>query len=102
MPNGSIVSGGRVIRSVLGREVRVNSYARVEDSILFDQVKVGRHARIRRAIIDKNVEIPPGVEIGYDLDADRQRGYCVSPGGIVVIGKSDRVAVSEARPLQNA
>ena len=91
---GSIISGGRVVRSVLGREVRVNSYARVEDSILFDRVNVGRHARIRRAIIDKNVEIPPGVEIGFDEVADRKRGFSISPNGIVVIGKSDRVSTN--------
>ena len=100
---GSIISGGRIVRSVLGREVRVNSYARVEDSILFDRVNVGRHARIRRAIIDKNVEIPPGIEIGYDEAADRQRGFCISENGIVVIGKSDRIAVNnESGVLQTA
>ena len=72
-------------------------------NFLFDHVNVGRHARIRRAIIDKNVEIPPGVEIGYDEEADRQRGFCISPSGIVVIGKNDRVqASSDSRPLQNA
>lgn len=100
---GSIISGGRVIRSVLGREVRVNSYARIEDSILFDQVNVGRHTKIRRAIIDKNVEIPPDISIGYDLEADRQRGFCISPTGVVVIGKSDRVQASiEPSALQKA
>ncbi|MFH1575126.1 MAG: glucose-1-phosphate adenylyltransferase, partial [Acidobacteriota bacterium] len=57
--NGCIVSGGRVVRSILSSEVRINSYALVEDSILFDRVEVGRHARIRKAIIDKNVRIPP-------------------------------------------
>lgn len=88
---GSIVSGGRVIRSVLGHEVRINSYASVEDSILFDRVDVGRHARIRRAIIDKDVRIPARAEIGYDVEADRQRGFTISDNGIVVIGKSDRV-----------
>ncbi len=89
---GSIISGGRVARSVLGHEVRVNSYARIEDSILFDRVDVGRHAHIRRAIIDKDVQIPAGIEIGIDIELDRQRGFTVSPNGVVVIGKSDRVA----------
>jgi glucose-1-phosphate adenylyltransferase len=88
---GSIISGGRVIRSVLGHEVRINSYSRVEDSILFDRVNVGRHTRIRRAIIDKDVQIPSGVEIGFDLELDRRRGFTISPEGVVVIGKSDRV-----------
>ena len=88
---GSIVSGGRVERCIVGREVRINSYAQVSDSILFDRVEVGRHAKIRRAIVDKNVKIPAGVEIGFDHDADRARGFAVTESGIVVIGKSDSV-----------
>jgi glucose-1-phosphate adenylyltransferase len=69
----------------------VNSYAQVSDSILFDRVEVGRHAKIRRAIIDKDVRIPPGVSIGYDLELDKRRGFVVSPEGIVVVGKEDAV-----------
>ena len=86
---GSIVSGGRVERSILGTGVRVNSFAAVEDSIVFGNVDVGRHAKIRRAIVEKNVEIPPGVEIGYDRDLDRSRGFQITEGGITVIAKSD-------------
>ena len=47
-------------------------------------VRVGRHARIRRAIIDRDVHIPRGARIGYDLDEDRRR-HTVSEGGIVVV-----------------
>jgi glucose-1-phosphate adenylyltransferase len=88
---GSIISGGKVSRSIIGTNVRVNSFAQVSDSILFDRVEVGRHARIRRAIIDKDVRIPPGVSIGYDIEMDRKRGFVVSPEGIVIIGKEDAV-----------
>ncbi len=88
---GTVVSGGRVERSILGPQVRVNSYARVQDSIVFQDVDIGRKAKIRRAIIDKGVSIPPNVEIGYDLDQDRARGFTVSPGGVVVIAKADGV-----------
>lgn len=88
---GSIISGGRVYRSVIGTNVRVNSYAVVEDSIVFDHVDIGRHAKIRRAIIDKGVHIPAGVEIGYDHDQDRARGFIVSDSGVTVIAKADGV-----------
>ena len=88
---GCVVSGGRVERSILGPEVRVNSYAKVEDSILFQGVDIGRRAKVRRAIIDKRVSIPPGAEIGYDLEEDLARGFVVSQNGIVVIAKSDGV-----------
>ena len=63
---GSIVSGGRVERSVLGYDVRVNSYSEVDESIVFNHVNIGRHCRIRRAIIDRHVDLPEGTVIGYD------------------------------------
>ncbi|WP_153557448.1 glucose-1-phosphate adenylyltransferase [Roseimaritima sediminicola] len=88
---GAICSGGSVRRSIIGPEVRVNSFATVEDSILFEGVNIGRHAKIRRAIIDKGVRIPPGMEIGYDLELDRSRGFGISPGGVVVIARGERV-----------
>ncbi|MDZ7618314.1 MAG: glucose-1-phosphate adenylyltransferase [Patescibacteria group bacterium] len=86
---GSIVSGGQVGRSVLGAQVRINSYAQVADSILFDRVNVGRYAKIRRAIIDKDVCIPAGAEIGYDKNLDRQRGFTVTESGLTIIAKTD-------------
>ncbi len=48
---------------------------------------IGRHARIRRAIIDKNVVIPEGYEIGFDLESDK-KNFTVTESGIVVIGKN--------------
>jgi glucose-1-phosphate adenylyltransferase len=87
------VSGGRVERSIVSPSVRVNSFASVTDSILFEGVEVGRHAKIRNAIIDKNVKIPPGFEIGIDLEKDAQRGFTVSPKGIVTVAKTEDLSI---------
>ncbi len=87
---GCIISGGSVRRSVLSPKVRVNSYSDVEDSILFENVTIGRRCRIRRAIIDKNVEIPPGMTIGFDPVEDKRR-FHVTPAGVVVIPKGMKV-----------
>jgi len=84
--NGCIISGGRVERSILSPDVRIHSYSRVEDSILFNGVEIGRHSEIRRAIIDKNVVVPPGTRIGYDLEKDTRR-FTVTQSGVVVISK---------------
>jgi glucose-1-phosphate adenylyltransferase len=84
--HGCIISGGRIHRSVLGVGCRINSFSEVEESVLFEHVHVGRHAKIRRAIIDKDVEIPQGAVIGFDIEADRQR-FSVTDNGIVVIPK---------------
>jgi glucose-1-phosphate adenylyltransferase len=87
--SGTIVSGGRVFDSVLGRNVFVHSWAEVRDSIIMDGVDIGRRCRIRRAIIDKNVRLPEGTVIGYDPEQDRAR-YTVSPTGIVIIPRTPR------------
>jgi glucose-1-phosphate adenylyltransferase len=87
---GCIISGGHVHRSILSPNVRINSFAKVDDSILFDGVRVGRYAKVRRAIVDKNVQIPAGTEIGYDLERDRER-FTVTETGIVVIRKGAKL-----------
>jgi len=86
LSNGCIISGGSVRRTILSPRVRVNSFAEVEDSILLEGVEVGRHARIRRAIVDKEVQIPSGMQIGYDLEED-ERHFTVTSSGIVVVPK---------------
>lgn len=90
----SIVSGGQVRGSVLGRGVRVHTGAYVEDSVVFDNCDIGRYAKVRRAILDKNVKIPEHAEIGYNLETDRQK-YHVTESGIVVIeGHQSKVDIS--------
>lgn len=83
---GCIISGGRVVRSVLSPGVRINSFCEVEYSILMPNVKIGRNARVRRAIINTDVTIPDSVVIGFDPQADRGRGYTVTEAGITVVG----------------
>ncbi|MEK6727067.1 MAG: glucose-1-phosphate adenylyltransferase [Candidatus Omnitrophota bacterium] len=87
---GCIVSGGRVQRSILSPNVRINSYSQVYDSILMEGVNVGRYAKIKRAIVDKDVTIPKGRVIGYDLEEDRKR-FFVSDSGIVVVAKGTEI-----------
>ena len=84
---GCILSGGIVRKSVLGRGVHVHTGALVEGSVIMDNCDIGRHAKVRRAILDKNVRIPQGTSVGYDVDADRARGWHVTGSGIVVIGR---------------
>ena len=82
---GCIVSGGRVLHSVLSPGVRVNSYCEVEYSILLPGVEIGRYSRLRRAIVNTGVKVPESSEIGFDLEADRAKGHAVTENGIVVV-----------------
>jgi glucose-1-phosphate adenylyltransferase len=81
---GCIVSGSSILGSILCPNVRVHSFCTIEQSILMPGVRVGRHARVRRAIIDRDVLIPRGAQIGYDLDEDRRR-HTVTDDGVVVV-----------------
>jgi glucose-1-phosphate adenylyltransferase len=84
---GCILSGGLVRKSVLGRGVRIHTGAEVEGCVIMDNCDIGRRAKLRRAILDKNIHIPEDATVGYDLEADRARGWHVTDSGIVVIGR---------------
>ncbi len=93
---GCILSGGMVRNSVLGRGVRVHSGAVVDECVILDNCDVGRRARLRRTILDKNVRVPEDFVVGFDVNADRQRGYHVTESGIVVVeGARTMLGVSE-------
>jgi glucose-1-phosphate adenylyltransferase len=87
--HGTIVSGGRVLHSVLSPGVRVNSFSEIEYSILMPEVEVGRYSRIRRAILDTGVRIPENSSIGFDREADLAKGYTVTESGIVVVPSAE-------------
>ena len=83
--SGSIISGGRIMNSILSTGVRVNSYCEVEHSILLPGADIGRYSRVRGAIISEGVRLPESTVIGYDLAADRLAGHIVTEAGIVVV-----------------
>jgi glucose-1-phosphate adenylyltransferase len=88
---GVVISGATVRRSVLSPGVHAHSYAQVEDSILFPGADVARSATVKRAILDKDVRVLEGAEVGVDHERDRERGFAVSAGGVVVVGKGEVV-----------
>jgi glucose-1-phosphate adenylyltransferase len=94
---GCIVSGSRVVGSILCPNVRVHSFCDVEQSILMPNVRVGRHARVRRAIVDRDVLIPRGAVIGFNPAEDRRR-HTVTDGGVVVVTADDEPFVGPISP----
>src|SRR5262245_27445855 len=92
---GCILSGSEVRRSILSPGVRVHSFCEIDDSILMTNATINRHCRIKRAIVDRNVEVPRGAVIGYDLDEDRRR-HTVSESGVVVVTPGEECYVDPA------
>ncbi len=91
---GSILAGGMVRDSVVGRGCRIHTGAVVENSVLFDNVDIGRHARVCNAILEKNVMIPENGRVGYDLEKDRKDHHVTDSGIIVVEGSRSSVEVA--------
>jgi len=83
---GCLISGSCVTSSVLFSNVRVHSYCDIEGAVLLPNVVVNRHAKLKNVVVDKGVEIPEGIEIGFDLKADKKRFY-VSEKGTVLVTK---------------
>lgn len=87
---GCIISAGTVRNSVLSENVIVDEGATVEGCVIMPGVRIGKGAVVRHAIIDKNVVISDGQIVGVDRSLDEQR-FKVSDGGVVCIGKNQRV-----------
>lgn len=92
---GVVVSGSSVEHSLLFSKVRVNSFAEIYDSVLLPGVVINRYCKIKKAIIDSNSEIPEGMQIGFDHDADRANGFRVTEKGVVLVTREMIVALSK-------
>ena len=91
---GTIISGGEVRNSVIGRHVYVHAGADVEECVIFDNCDIGRRSKLRRCILEKNVRIPDETVIGYDVDEDKRRFHVTESGIVVVEGTRTPVALS--------
>jgi glucose-1-phosphate adenylyltransferase len=84
MSEGCVISGAKVVRSVLSPGVKILEGAEVVECILLDRVVVGRRARLHRAIIDEDLTVPEGYQIGIRREEDEKR-FVVSETGITVV-----------------
>jgi glucose-1-phosphate adenylyltransferase len=82
---GCVISGARILRSLLFSNCKVQSWSEVHDSVLLPDVTIGEHCKIHRTIIDRGSVIPDGTEIGIDDEADRARGFRVTDSGLRLV-----------------
>lgn len=82
---GCVLSGASVRHSLLFSNVRLEARTRLSHSVVLPDVRVGADCDIHRAILDRGCDIASGTVIGRDHDADRARGFHVTPGGVVLV-----------------
>lgn len=68
-----VVSGSLIRHTLLSTGVRVNSYALIDHAVILPKVHVGRGARLRNVVVDAAVQIPEGLVVGEDPEADAKR-----------------------------
>jgi glucose-1-phosphate adenylyltransferase len=82
---GCVVSGARVVNSLLFSGVTAKSYSLIDESVILPEVEIGRSCRIKRTIIDRGAKLEEGTIIGEDHDADRERGFRVTSSGLTLV-----------------
>ena len=81
---GCIISGSRIVNSLLFSSVRVQDRSVVERCVVLPRVRIGERCTIHRAIIDEGAVIPDGTEIGVDPAADAARFHLTERGVVLV------------------
>lgn len=86
----TIINDAKIWFAILHREVRVEDGANLDHCIIMDKSTVGFNANLRNTIVDKDVNIPDDIRIGFDIKEDKARGFTVEPfdgGWITVVPK---------------
>jgi len=82
---GCIISGASVRQSLLFSACHIHSHAQIEGSVILPSCDIGRGSRLRNVIMDRGTRLPAGEQIGFDPEADRARGFRVTPGGRTLV-----------------
>ncbi|HUI58882.1 MAG TPA: glucose-1-phosphate adenylyltransferase, partial [Steroidobacteraceae bacterium] len=81
---GCIISGAVVRQSLLFSDVRVDERSSIQRSVILPHVEIGPGCVLEGAIIDEGCEIPGGMQIGVNREADAQRFHVTEKGVVLV------------------
>jgi glucose-1-phosphate adenylyltransferase len=84
---GCIVSGSDLTHSVLFSSVRVHSCCKIREAVILPGCEIGRGSRLARVVVDRGCQIPAGMVIGEDPQADAERFYRTPDGVVLVTGE---------------
>ncbi|MBT0956141.1 glucose-1-phosphate adenylyltransferase [Alphaproteobacteria bacterium KMM 3653] len=81
---GCIISGSSLERCLLFTGVRTHSFSQLSGVVVMPYAEIHRNARLTNVVVDRGVQIPAGLIVGEDAEADAAR-FRRSPGGICLI-----------------
>jgi glucose-1-phosphate adenylyltransferase len=81
---GCIISGAVVRSSLLFSDVRVDERSSINRSVILPHVEIGTSCVIEGAILDEGCEVPNGMKIGVDRQADAKRFHVTEKGVVLV------------------
>jgi glucose-1-phosphate adenylyltransferase len=82
-----IISGSSIHRSLIFTGTRAHSYSMLDQAVILPHCVIGRGARLSKVVVDRGVEIPDGLVVGEDAEADAQR-FRRTDNGVVLVTKS--------------
>jgi glucose-1-phosphate adenylyltransferase len=85
---GCRLEGGRVVRSILGRGVRISKGAEIRESVVMDYAEIGAGVKLHRAIVDRFHAIPDGTEVGVGSGREEKR-FFRDPSGLIVLERGE-------------
>ncbi|ASI93133.1 glucose-1-phosphate adenylyltransferase [Vibrio mediterranei] len=94
---GAIISGAQVTHTLVSSDVRIDDFTEITDSILLPSASVGQNCKLKKVIVGENCHIPNSMEIGFDVELDKQR-FTVTDEGIVLVTQ-DMFPLKEDNPL---
>ena len=81
---GTIISGASVRQSLLFSSVHVQERSHIERAVILPDVYIGQQCLIHHAILDEGCDIPDGMRIGLDREADAKRFHVTEQGVVLV------------------
>lgn len=85
---GCRIDGGQIVRSVVGRGVRIGREAEIHESVIMDNVEIGPGVKLKGAIVDRFNVISEGVEIGVGSGQGEDR-FFRDPSGLFVLERGE-------------
>ena len=84
---GCIISGSQLKHCLLFTGVKTHSYSSLKGVVAMPYAVVGRRAKLKNVVIDRGVQIPEELIVGYDPESDAQRFHRTENGVCLITQK---------------